>query len=686
MLNKALNIFVRFSLLSISMITGYNSFGQTSDSLMKISGDSIFISAGRIPHLPERSSFAVSRLNHEIIQKGQQKISLIESLDYIPGVFTMNADNYAQDLRISIRGYGARSSFGIRGIKIIVDGVPETTPDGQGQVDNLDMNTIQSMEVMRGPSSGIYGNAAGGAILLQTDTGFTKNFTEISAGTGSFGFGNYHLKSGRKINKFSILLQGSHITTNGYRDHSEMRNTILNGKLKYDISPKESISFYVSHASSPTANDPGALTAPERDNNPQMAVPNNIKFLAGERLMQSKFAFNYQKKGLNNTEWQANLFYTFRDFENALPFVNGGIVSLKRHFPGGNLRFNRTVPIHDFIWKWSAGIDVELQDDLRLRFNNMDGKPGNEVFRQQETFLNSGVYMINALQASSSLEWTLGIRADFIRISAKVPDKSTEQIQYNRFNPTFGLNYRPGRNTYLFANFTTNFESPALIELSNNPSGTTGFNKNVNPQTSVNREVGMRMNIFKKLKAEMSVFYISISNEILPYELPEFPQRIFYRNAGKSRRIGMEAAATWTVSDRITGHFNYTLSDFQYTDYILNGENLNGNKPAGIPVHNLFTDWRYTSADRWFLILTGRYTSGIFVNDFNVLKDNAYVLFNLKAGATFKFKNFTLEPYGGLMNIGDERYSSNIRINAAGNRFFEPAPGRHFFAVVKVLF
>ena len=663
----------------------FHSLTAQQDSLIfSVETDSVFITASRIRQKISEAPYAVSLLRSDFISKGQQRLSLKESLDYVPGVFTMNADNYAQDIRISIRGFGARSAFGIRGIKILVDGVPETTPDGQGQTDNLDINTIQNMEILRGPVSGLYGNASGGILSVSTAANNDKIGTELFAGAGSFGYLNMHIRTHLRYNKWVSTIQATNIRTEGYRMQSAMQNTILNANIGYRLNDRNKIALILNYAHSPQADDPGGLTASELDNDRTMAAPANVRWNAGESVQQSKIALRWLYSG-ERLESEVNTWYIHRDFENFLPFTNGGVVGLKRDFPGITVRFTYRNSILKLPWTLSGGVDAELQQDLRLRFNNTDGKKGESaVFRQQEIFRNMGVYLLNKINFHEKLEGSLSLRQDLINIQARPDDREREQLNYAALNPSVGLNWRVAQDIRLYANYSTNFESPALIELSNNPSGITGFNTDLLPQTAKSGELGVRYQPAGSIQTEAALYYIRIKDEILPYELAQFPQRIFYRNAGNTIRKGMEISLNYRITEALRLFSSWTVADFRYEKYLSGNNDFKGNRPAAQPLHQFFSDLRYIHKDGWFTILNAKYTSALFADDANTISEKGFTLIHLKMGKEMSFSRFTIEPCIGIQNLTNSLYNSNIRINAAAGRYYEPAPERHWFVSIRM--
>jgi iron complex outermembrane recepter protein len=655
------------------------------DSLtFSIESDSVFITATRIKQKISDAPYAITLLRPDFISKGQQRLSLKESLDFVPGVFTMNAENYAQDIRISIRGFGARSAFGIRGIKILVDGVPESTPDGQGQTDNLDINAIQNMEILRGPVSGLYGNASGGLLSVSTATSNDKNSTELFAGAGSFGYRNLHIMTHYRYNKWNATLQATNIRTEGYRTQSAMQNTILNTNIGFQLNEQHMFALILNYANSPQADDPGGLTASELANDRRMAAPANVRWNAGESVKQSKIALRWLYSG-ERLESEVNTWYIHRDFENFLPFTNGGVVNLKRDFPGITARFTYRSSILKLPWTLSGGVDAELQQDFRLRFNNTDGIKGEtSVFRQQEIFRNTGVYLLNKIHFHEKLEGSISLRQDLINIEARPADREREQLDYAALNPSVGMNWRVAQDIRLYANYSTNFESPALIELSNNPSGGTGFNADLLPQTAKSGELGVRYQPAGSIQTEAALYYIRIKDEILPYELAQFPQRIFYRNAGNTVRKGMEISLNYRINEALRLFNSWTVADFRYEKYMSGNNDFKGNRPAAQPLHQFFSDLRYIHQKGWFAILNAKYTSALFADDANTISEKGFTLLHLKTGKEMRFSRYTIEPCIGIQNLTNSRYNSNIRINAAAGRYYEPAPERHWFVSIRM--
>jgi iron complex outermembrane receptor protein len=235
-------------------------------------------------------------------------------------VFVQNRYNFAQDLRISIRGFGARAAFGVRGIKLLVDGIPETTPDGQSQVDNIDLGSTDRIEIIRGATSSLYGNAAGGVISIITESGPETPFVEFRPTIGAFGLEKYQLKTGGQSGNLNYLLNLSRMDLSGFREHSRTEDFRLNSKVRYTIYPASDLTTVVNFVNAPTALDAGALTREQVESDPKQAAVQNVALDAGESVMQGRIGAIYRHRLSHAHEIALTLYGLFRDFNQALPF------------------------------------------------------------------------------------------------------------------------------------------------------------------------------------------------------------------------------------------------------------------------------------------------------------------------------------------------------------------------------
>ena len=387
---------------------------NTTDSLLTVELEEVEISAYRAKTSVLNSPVSLSVAKIPANWTGPSR-SLQEYLTTIPGVLTLNGSNYAQDLRISIRGFGARAAFGIRGIKLVVDGIPETTPDGQGQLDNLPLSLIREISVIRGPSALRYGNASGGVIAINTLSAGGEGINSMSVLTGGFGQRQVSTTQGFGNKNNSYLLHYTHQKIDGYRAHSEVENNIFNFRSKHIISERTNLNIQLNHTSSPVAKDAGGLTLEEFESEPFAARTLNVSYNAGERLTHSKVGVSVISQISAKTVLNTYGFYSGRDFDAFLPFEYGGVVDLNRSYGGQGSSLEYTAG--DL--KFQIGYDWASQNDHRQRYKNLKGIIGEQTLNQNEIFNALGGYLITQWQKNN---WTLngGLRYDQNILSIKI--------------------------------------------------------------------------------------------------------------------------------------------------------------------------------------------------------------------------------------------------------------------------
>lgn len=644
--------------------------------------DEVSVTATRVDKAVEKIPAAVGVVDEEAIQLGTQQLGLDESLVKMPGIFMQNRYNFAQDLRISIRGFGARSSFGIRGIKILVDGIPETLPDGQGSVDSIDLGSSQRIEVIRGPVSSLYGNASGGAILVHSEQPPETPFISLRPSFGEDGFQKHQLKLGGRYASFGALANLSYLDYDGYRDHSKTESKQLNSKFSYDFSDEAVLSMVFNHTDSPTADDPGGLTAAQVSNDPTQARQRNVDFDSGESVEQTRLGFVYKNKIGAAGSLQLRNYYVWRDFKNKLPFVAGGSVDLDRLFIGGGVQYTHSSRVARRDNRLTVGIDLDRQDDDRRRFDNNMGVLGNLVFDQNEKVESIGIFLQDEFALSKRLELTLGGRYDRVKFDVSddflADGDDSGKRTLDEFSPSLGLRYSLTDNVNLYANLSTSFETPTTTEFAN-PSGG-GFNPDLDPQTATNYEIGVKGAIGARNHYELALFRIDVDDELVPFELASQPDRDFFENAGESKRKGVELLLTTEPVDGLEASLAYTYSDFTFEKFLdSNGNDFAGKTIPGIPEHLIHADLTYAHSSGLFANLDLLYSDSIYTNNANSARSDSYTVANLRLGYTRFLDNWEFSPFVGVNNLSNEHYNGNVRINAFGQRFFEPAPERNIY-------
>jgi len=644
-------------------------YSNFQDSIQKIDLDNVIVKSTRIDINKKQAPLSVSVKNLIVNKNYTSKSSFSDFTNSIPGLFTSSSNNFSQDLRISIRGFGARSAFGIRGIKLIVDGIPETTPDGQSQLDNLPLGLISNIEIIRGPSSILYGNSSGGVININTLSDNLVPYFRTSAIFGAYQYQSIQRTRVFDWNNSSLVIHYDKRRSNGYRDFSGYKSSILNLKYLRDIDENNKIVWQINYTDSPYAKDAGGLKLSEVEDDRRQSRKNNFDYDAYEKVKHIKTGFSWRYLNEDNSSFDSYFFYQKRDFNSKLPFNYGGIIFLERDFYGFGTKYSKQYFSDNKSRTITLGIDHSNQQDDRKRFKNNLGEKGENTFDQIEKFKSTGVYFINQTDYNSGLLFRYGVRYDENRIGTD----SEAFISLNKFNPSLGVSYSINDSNNIYLSTGTSFETPTLNELSNNPSGN-GLNKNLDPSSSVNYEIGWRKTN-SNLMFEAVAYLINTDNEILPYELEQFPGKNFYRNVGSTRRYGIELNSQLLFSN---GKLNlsYTNAKNTFNDFILDGKDLKGLLLPGIPKQILDVELIFNLSKRSTLLINNRLIGELFADNINETKVSSYNLLNITYSKQI-FNNS--EIYLGVNNLLDVNYFDNIRINAFGKRYYEPAPKRNVY-------
>jgi iron complex outermembrane receptor protein len=667
---------------AIPFVSVGGAFAQTSDQDTDATGlDEIIVRATRMDKRIDKIPAAISIVTKDDIQRGRQQLGLDESLAAIPGVFIQDRFNFSRDLRISIRGFGARSAFGIQGVKILVDGIPETLPDGQSNSDGIDLGSTERIEVIRGPSSSLYGNASGGVINITSERGPSIPFVETRLSAGDFDFRQFQFKAGGDTGRLNYLINISDMQYDGYRTHSETENTSVNARLTYAIDDESELGLVLHSTDQPVANDPGGIDLGQAQADPTSARQRNVDFATGEVMDQQRLGLTYRKSFGERHEIRLRNHYVWRDFANLLPFTGGGSTAFDRFFVGGG----GTYAYNGELWgrpnSLIVGVDLDRQDDDRQRFDNNMGVLGPMIADQTELVTNFGLFLQNEIAVSEKLALTLGLRYDENRYEVEDKflgdgdDSATRTL--DEVSPMIGVLYSPSEVASFYATISTAFEAPTTTQLAN-PSGTGGFNQNVDPQLATNYEVGVKGTIAERNHYELALFSIDVEDELIPFEVGG---RDIYQNAGESSRKGVEMSFMSEPVDGLRIMFAYTYSDFEFDLFIDdNDNNHSGNALPGIP-ENLFRgEVAYTHDSGFYAAIDALKVGSIYTNNDNSVSTESYAVVNLRTGlADWRLGNWMLEPFIGVNNLTDESYFAEIRINAFGGRYYEPAPDRNLY-------
>lgn len=658
-----------------------NAQKQAKDSIQL---EEVIISVTKIKDSLVNTPFSVSIKNFSTFQKSAEQFNISEYIEDVPGIFISNDNNYAQDSRISIRGFGSRANFGIRGIKLIVDGVPETTPDGQSQIDNLNLEIIEKVEVIRGVGSSLYGNSSAGIIKIKTLQELQNSFARIGFSLGSNQQNKSQFFLGQKYKKTSYTFLYSQTKSNGYRNNSGFKNNNLNINLFKKVNDKTNYGLSFNYVDSPYAIDPGGLTIEEVEDNRKQARERNVIYDSKESIKHLKLSGSFEKKISNKLTFSKYLFFSNRDFNGNIPVKKGGTIKLDRKYwgLGASLliknKFNTQI-----------GFDLGNQKDLRKRYFNNEGEIGALVLEQNEKFINYGIFLVSSLKLNSFII-NPGIRLDKNTISIDdrflADGNSSDKINLNSLNPSLGINYKSNSFNRFFVNVSTGFETPTLNEFGSSPIGS-GFNKNLKSQNSINYELGFsKKSINNKFKLDLIYFNTSTKNEVLPYEDSQFPGQVFYNNAGKTQRSGIEFSGSYNYNNFWNFNSSISIGRYLFDEFIDNEKNYSGNKIPGVPEKTMFFNVNYKNESKLSVSLQLKVIGDLYANNSNSVKVDGFNRLNLKISKGINYKKITIDPFLIFKNILGTSYYDNIRINAFGARYYEPAAKANFYGGIKIKF
>jgi len=657
--------------------------------------EEMVIESTRLSRTMSTTPMSISVVSQEEIQLGRQQLALDEALASVPGLFMQNRYNFAQDLRVSIRGFGARSAFGIRGIKILVDGIPLTVADGQGQVDTIDLGATKQVEVIRGPSSALYGNAAGGVISVTSEDGPETPFASMRITGGEYGYQKLAVKTGGQAENINYFLSLSDSQIDGYRDHSEAENTQFTGRVNFDLGKDRDWLFILNHTDQPVSNDPGGVDLNQATSDPASARDRNVDFDNGETVTQTRLGTIYTTPIGASGELSVRGYVDSREFTAKLPqFPVADSVDLDRKFSGFGISYAHDSFLGSIPSRFLIGFDLDDQDDDRKRRVNNLGVIGALLFDQREEVTSKGIYAQNELALTDQMQLTLGVRYDQVDFSVTDHFLSDGDDSGSRdlddVSPMVGLAYQLNDNTSLYSTVSTSFETPTTTEFAN-PAGGGGFNPMIEPQKATNYEFGLRGIAPASTSYQLAVFKTDVKDELISYDANG---RDFFQNAGESGRTGIELSAKSQLTDRIESTVSMSYGDFSFDSFqVLSFDAMNnatvtgdfsGNRIPGTVEKLAYIELTYTAPSNWYSAIDFTYTGDQFADNNNTVNVEAYTLANWRIGADYQVGRTFLSSFLGINNLTDENYFSNIRINAFGGRYYEAAPGRNVYGGVEL--
>jgi iron complex outermembrane receptor protein len=642
-----------------------------------------------------RLPFAVTVQTPDSARPGQRHLNLDETLSLIPGLSVSNRNNPSQDPRISIRGFGARSAFGVRGIRVLRDGIPLTLPDGQTPVDFLDLESVGRVEVMRGSASSLYGNAGGGVVDLRTSDPLPVPVSgTVRLWSGAFASKRLVAKTAGSSNGFGYQANVSRTESDGYRDYSRQRTTNGFGRFSYD-NDDGSYGLEWMGVNTPVAQNPGAITRAQFETDPQLADPQAVRKGSRKAVKQSQFGLT-ARRAISRGEVELSGYVGTRGLDNPQAF---GIVDVDRGISGGNLRATLPFSTLGADNRFTVGTELQFQNDWRRNFTNCNDVPplttptatcpalgverGSITLDQREIVSSVGSYLRDEIDLGQTYILTASARADAVKfrvqdhlISATNPDDSGER-RLGAVSPMFGVLAHLSDSHSAYANVSTAFETPTATELGNQPSGAGGINHELKPQRSLTYEIGVKGVGGIGLQYNAALFATSVHDELIPFDIATSPGRRFFRNAGRTSRRGAELGAGIDLRALELGTA-YTYTNYRFVDFIVGTANYAGNRIPGIPRQNFQLTATLRTPIASF-VTEGTTSDRMFVDDANSESAPGYTIINAKVISGALWHDSGAELVLGAQNLFNKRYVSSVSVNAAGGKFYEPGSERSVY-------
>ena len=639
-------------------------------------------------------------------------INVSETLGGVPGLLARDRQNYAQDVQISVRGFGARSTFGIRGVRIYIDGIPGTMPDGQGQISNVDLGSAAAIEVLRGPFSALYGNSSGGVVQVFTEDGSGTPKWTFGGGAGS----NHELRYDGKLTgaegNLDYVASVSHFETDGYRQHSAARRDIENVKLGIKLDERSKITIVGNGVELPYAQDALGLSRFElQTNGPRAADGSAIQFNTRKSLAQTQGGVIYDLRVDADNALRAMVYGGHRDTEQfqSIPMASqasalapGGVIQLGRDYDGTDVRWTTQGGAERQRWSLVGGLAYDKLREHRYGYQSFIGTGSAAVLGVQGALRRNEINDVQDLDPYLQGEWhpaeawTLdaGVRHSSVRfvshdeyIVGINPDDSGG-ASYSATLPVLGVLYALRPDVHLYATAGKGFETPTLNEIGYRPNGLTGLNFDLKPSRSNNVELGVKTQSDSWGVLNAAVFGTRTTNEIVT--LSNSGGRTTYQNVASTRRLGLELEWSKQLPHDLNAQAAYTLLDAQYTDAFLSCTTTpcstpstpiaSGNRIPGVARNALFASLAWAPAQGWRAGIEARALSRVFVNDTNADAAASFVTANVSAGYLWPVGHWQWSAFGRVDNVTGRRYIGSVIVNEGNSRYFEPAPGRTVFA------
>ena len=646
---------------------------------------------------------SIDRVGSETIHEGKPQINISESLGGVPGLLARDRQNYAQDVQLSIRGFGARSTFGIRGVRLYVDGIPATLPDGQGQITNVELGSADRIEVLRGPFSALYGNSSGGVIQVFSEEGRGEPTLSAGGSLGSFDTRRVAAKASGANGSFGYVVGASVFKTDGYRDHSEAERQLGNAKLTWLPDSASKLTFIVNRLDLPKAQDPLGLTRAQMEADPRSVDPSAETFNTRKTVDQTQVGAIYERNFDAANSMRLLVYGGQRDTEQfqsipvatqGNPLHPGGVISLDRDYYGTDLRWSTKAALGEMPFGLVAGLAYDALQEKRRGYQNFEGTTlgvkGALRRDERNDVDNFDQYLQASLQMTPRWSANAGVRhvhvsfdSDDRYIVGTNPDDSGS-VSYSATLPVLGVMFAASDSVHLYATAGRGFETPTLNELAYRPSGQTGLNLALQAARSKSLEIGAKFRFMPGSEATVAAFETHTTDEIVTQT--NVGGRSTFQNAGATRRRGIELSAAADLGSDLRLQGAYTWLDARYRDPFQTCAGVPCTTPTltipadnripGTASNSFYASLAWTPPLGFRGGLEARALSKVWVNDANTDAAAGYATFSGYLGYLARIGTVELSGFGRIDNLFDRNYVGSVIVGEGNGRFFEPAPGR----------
>lgn len=665
----------------------------------------VVVTANRNEHASINVPAAIDVIGADRIRDGQMRVNASEALVAVPGLVVQNRQNYAQDLQISSRGFGARSAFGVRGVRLIADGIPATMPDGQGQAATFNLDRAQRIEVLRGPFSALYGNHAGGVVQLFTEDGKAPASVETSVMGGSDGMRKVDISAQGRQDRFGYVLDASRFDTDGYREHSAARRDQTYAKLSFEPSTQSKLTVVASGLRQKDTQDPlgvqwatwlrdpraGEIDASDTASPKRtFAERYNTRKSIDHQQIGATYDQHFGENRLRVMAYGGNReviqYQSFSRAFQAPSTHSGGVVDFDRDFHGASISWLDVRRFGSGVLRTTAGVDFDRSSDDRSGYENFVGAifGVRGVLRRDEKDLvsNTDPYVQTEWQSGA---WQLSAGLRHSRVKVEVNDhflgngNDSGDLTFVRSTPVAGVLYKATPSLNLYASAARGFETPTLNELFYSGTGA-GFNFGLRPARSKHLELGAKMQLDERTRMDVAVFEVRTRDELVVDA--SSGGRTSYRNASKTLRQGVEISADSDLGGGFSARLALTGLRAVYDQAF--GVVQEGSRLPGVPRGTAFGElaWKEQNG-RFGAALEAVANARVYVEDSNTEKAApGYGVLNLRVSAQQHAAGWTFRQFARLNNLLDKSYVGSVIVGDASKRYYEAAPGRTWQAGV----